>query len=90
MKNYEVEIRGVTFFDNDAVVINHGTAQHTIPPTSGVVIDWTATVGWGQLTIYKLQDGSIEIDSECMSENFIRQVMAAFAEYILKVGKIWL
>ena len=90
MKNYEVEIRGITFFDSKGSTISVGGSQHTIPPTSGIVIDWTATVGWGQLTIYKLQDGSIEIDSECMSENFIRQVMAAFTEYLLKVGKIWL
>ena len=83
-KNYEVEIERVHYFDVPAREV----MGYTLPPTRGMQISWYATVGWGQLTIHQSEDGSIEIDSECMSKEFVKQVLEAYTRYILDRGVI--
>lgn len=42
MGKYEVEITDVHYFNNPERYIN----GRKISPQSGMIIDWTATVGW--------------------------------------------
>jgi hypothetical protein len=83
-KNYNVSIEKVAYFDKPERTI----AGHTLAPASGIQISWIASVGWGQLTIYQFKDGSIVIDSECMSKDFVKQVLNAYRNYILNKGVI--
>ena len=85
-KNYEVEIRNVRYFKRGSVFVKE--YKKTFPRVSGVVIEWIANVGWGELTICQYEDGSIEIDSECMSKEFVSQVLSAYTQYILDKGVI--
>lgn len=91
-KNYEVEIQDVHHFKRPSITMpKHytGTSENiTLPPCSGMVISWSATVGWGELTIYHTEGGGIEIDSECMSKEFVKQVLEAYTRYILDKGEI--
>lgn len=47
---------------------------------SGVIISWSANIGWGELSFYKdNSDGKWIADTECMSNNenkeFIRMIL---------------
>lgn len=89
-RDYNVEIVGYEFFDCDELIIPKeqlfmAEEDRVIPPRSGIVIDWVANVGWGQLTIEKYEDGHIEVDSEHMSPAFVAQVMDAFKNEIVAV-----
>lgn len=86
VKNYNIKIRNVHFFEQGWTRLKVGTMQHDIPPRSGMVVEWSADQGWGQLTITKMQDGTIEIDSEHMSDDFVCQVMKMLTEYLLYTG----
>ena len=83
-KNYNVSIEKVVYFNKPERTI-HG---HVLPPTSGIQISWVANVGWGQLTIYQFEDGSMAIDSECMGREFVKQVLNAYRNYVLGKGVI--
>lgn len=83
-KDYQVEISDVHYFKRGSVFSKE--YKKTFPRVSGIIIQWTATVGWGELTICKYEDGSIEIDSECMSKEFVSQVLSAYTQYILDKG----
>lgn len=48
-----------------------------------MIIDWTATVGWGQLTIIKNENGYYEFDTECMSNAFVEEVLEEYKNFIL-------
>lgn len=80
MGKYEVEITDVRYFNNPEREIN----GRKISPQSGMVIDWTATVGWGQLTIIKNENGYYEFDTECMSNAFVEEVLEEYKNFILK------
>ena len=51
----------------------------------GFIIDWSdLDWGWGELTvIYDYQMGRFTIDSEYMSEDFVKACLVAFAEYMI-------
>ena len=52
-----------------------------------IVISWVAHIGFGILTIYKTDKG-FEIDTECLGEEFYRDVLDKFKEYLLTNFKI--
>ena len=85
-KDYQVEIIGVRHFKRGSVFVKE--YKKTFPRVEGVVIQWSANVGWGELTISHYENGSIEIDSECMSKEFVSQVLSAYTQYILDKGVI--
>lgn len=51
----------------------------------GFVIEWSDPEwGWGEITaIYNYQIGRFTIDSEFMSEDFVKACLEAFTEYII-------
>lgn len=52
-----------------------------------IVISWVAHIGFGILTIYKTDKG-FEIDTECLGEEFYKDVLDKFKEYLLTNFKI--
>jgi hypothetical protein len=52
-----------------------------------IVISWVAHIGFGILTIYKTDKG-FEIDTECLGEEFYKDILDKFKEYLLKDYKI--
>ena len=85
-KNYEVEIRYVNYFKQDAHTTQLFGETHQFPQRQGMIIGWDATVGWGELTIIQYNDGSMEVDSEGMGQEFVRQVLDAYTRYIMCSG----
>lgn len=81
-KNYNVEIKKVFYFNKPEREI----LGRVFPPTCGIQISWIANIGWGQLTIYQFEDGTIEIDSEGLSQAFVKQTLNAYRNYVLKHG----
>ena len=63
---YEIEIQDVRFF------------------TNAMIIDWICNnIGWGQVTIVKNEEeDKYEIDSECMSDEFVKEVLLKTIDYI--------
>ena len=63
---YEIEIQDVRFF------------------TNAMIIDWICNnIGWGELTIVKNEEeDKYEIDSECMSDEFVKEVLLKTIDYI--------
>ena len=63
---YEIEIQDVRFF------------------TNAMIIDWVCNnIGWGELTIVKNEEeDKYEIDSECMSDEFVKEVLLKTIDYI--------
>ena len=52
-----------------------------------IVISWVAHIGFGILTIYKTDKG-FEIDTECLGEEFYKDVLDKFKEYLSTNFKI--
>lgn len=52
-----------------------------------IVISWVAHIGFGILTIYKTDKG-FEIDTECLGEEFYKDVLDKFKEYLSTNSKI--
>lgn len=48
--------------------------------TQAIIIDWSANIGFGQLAIFKNEDGEWEVDSECMGEEFVKLVINKWIE----------
>lgn len=54
-----------------------------------VSIGWSANIGFGVLTIYQDDDDKpFEVDTEHLGDNFYKQVLDKFKEYLLKDYKI--
>ena len=74
MKKYDITINDISFQDNV------------------IFIDWSAKgVGFGQLTIsvsYDNENPPFLVETECMGENFYKQVMEAAKLYIFEKSKI--
>ena len=57
--------------------------------TNCVYIGWSANIGFGVLTIHQDNDDEpFEIETECLGEEFYKQVLDKFKEYLLKDYKI--
>lgn len=57
--------------------------------TNCVYIGWSANIGFGVLTIHQDNDDEpFEIETECLGEDFYKQVLDKFKEYLLKDYKI--
>lgn len=52
-----------------------------------IEIEWIAHIGFGVLTIYKAENGW-EVDTECLGDDFYKDVLDKFKEYLLKDYKI--
>lgn len=52
-----------------------------------VEIGWSAHIGFGVLTIYKAENGW-EVDTECLGDDFYKDILDKFKEYLLKDYKI--
>ena len=54
-----------------------------------VYIGWSANIGFGVLTIHQDNDDKpFEVEIECLGDNFYKQVLDKFKEYLLKDYKI--
>ena len=57
--------------------------------TNCAYIGWSANIGFGVLTIHKDSDDKpFEVETECLGDNFYKQVLDKFKEYLLKDYKI--
>lgn len=57
--------------------------------TNCVCIGWSANIGFGVLTIHQDKDDEpFEIETECLGEDFYKQVLDKFKDYLLKDYKI--
>lgn len=57
--------------------------------TDCVCIGWSANIGFGVLTIHQDNDDKpFEVETECLGDNFYKQVLDKFKEYLLKDYKI--
>ena len=74
MKKYDIKINDICFQDNV------------------IVISWSAkNIGFGQLTIsvsYDNENPPFLVETECMSEEFYKQVLEEAKKYIFKNSKI--
>lgn len=52
-----------------------------------IEIGWIANIGFGVLTIHKVDD-RFEVDTECLGSNFYSEVLEKFKEYLQNFGKI--
>ena len=44
--------------------------------TSGLIISWSANIGFGELTLYKQNnEDNWKADTECMGKDFVRMVL---------------
>lgn len=90
MNKYDIEIVKVHYYNAPETIIPVGCVGEAekivLPPRSGIVIYWDSDKGYGSTSIVQFEDGTIEIDNECMSEQFIAEVLAAYCDYILKNG----
>ena len=55
---------------------------HGNPENIGFTLNWSKDgVGFGQLSIRQmLEDNSIEIDSECMGKEFVKEILCALVD----------
>ena len=90
MNKYNIEIVKVHYYNapETTIPVGYGELAENIvlPPRSGIVIYWDSDKGYGSTSIVQFQDGTIEIDNECMSKQFIAEVLAAYCDYILTNG----
>jgi hypothetical protein len=57
--------------------------------TQVLVLTWeTVSGGFGELTIYLNDAGEVEIDSERMSKEFVKSVLAKWVDQIAEDGKL--
>jgi hypothetical protein len=52
-----------------------------------IEISWVAHIGFGILTIHKTEEG-FEVETECLGEEFYKDIIDKFKEYLLKDFKI--
>lgn len=52
-----------------------------------IFIGWSADVGFGVLTIIKVEDG-FKVETECMGKEFYRQVLDKAKEFIFDFSEI--
>lgn len=51
-----------------------------------MIIGWSANIGFGQLTIYRVdfdEGEKFEFDTECLSNEFRDEVLSKVAEYLI-------
>ena len=56
-------------------------------PNGGIGINWSGSIGFGQLILYWGKDGKIHADTECLSSNenkdFIKAILNLLVEEII-------
>jgi hypothetical protein len=53
----------------------------------GMVIQWSANIGFGELTLYVDKDnGKVCVDSECMSKDFVKKVLCELIDEAEIIG----
>jgi len=52
-----------------------------------IEIGWSADIGFGILTVHKVDD-HFEIETECLGAEFCKRVLNKFIEYLQDFGKI--
>lgn len=57
-----------------------------IIPNGGIGIDWSGSIGWGQLVLYWGEDNKLHADTEHLSSNedksFIKEILNLLPNYI--------
>lgn len=85
--NYHVHVVGFTMRRVEETYFPEYNV--TIDPHNSIDIEWDADIGYGHLTINKFDNGYVEVDTEALNEVFLKQVMDAFAEYLIRNAEIY-
>lgn len=86
----EVYSQGQHLTREQAMLPSHGkydvriTGFRTLKMKPGFVLEWSANVGFGELTVWQLENGSFEVDTEAMSDGFVDEVFAAFRRTLVR------
>ncbi len=56
----------------------------------GMIINWSANIGWGELTFYQNDDGEWKADTECLcsdeDKEFIKAILDKFIDEVKVEG----
>lgn len=65
-----------------------GNIEFAPDERGGFVVQWSEpSIGFGELTVVMKEDGSIEIDDECSSREFIEAILLALLKHGLTLSE---
>lgn len=75
-----VEFGGVFSF-TDSVGVDGNGKEYKFPGGTGFIFNWTAPgIGFGEIKVKLLSDGTLEVDSERLGKEFVKKALCAMID----------